>query len=124
MSAVSITDDEVACLSHEDIEAMVRFYDPQRGFGFVQPIDGSPDARLSAEVLADAGYADVLAGDMIFCSIVAGRAYPQVHEIHFLDRNPFGKPAGLPAPVQGGQQKASGEARHADKPPRRWRQAR
>jgi cold shock protein len=111
MNAVPLADDEVTYLSHDDIEAMVRFYDPQKGFGFVQPLDGSSDARLTAEVLIDAGYADVVAGDMIFCSIAAGRGCPQVHKVHFLDRNPFGKTAGLSAPGQGGQQRGGGEGR-------------
>jgi hypothetical protein len=38
MNAVPLADDEVTYLSHDDIEAMVRFYDPQKGFGFVQPL--------------------------------------------------------------------------------------
>jgi hypothetical protein len=62
---------------------------------------------------------------MIFCSIAAGRGCPQVHKVHFLNRNPFGKTVGLSAPGQGGQQRGGGEVRHADKPPRHWpRQAR
>ncbi len=111
--------EEHAYLTHEDTEAMVRFYDPQKGFGFVRPTDGSPDAFLTAEVLADAGYGEAQAGDMIFVSIVTGRRDPRVHEVHFLDRDPYGKAAGFPSAVRGGQ---GGEAtvKRTDEPQRRW----
>ncbi len=59
---------------------------------------------------------------MLFVSIVAGRRHPEVFEVHFLDRNPFGKAAGLPSAVRG---RPGGEAtvRRIDEPQGRWPRA-
>ena len=64
-------------LIHQDIETLVRFYDQDKGFGFVQVTDGLPDAFLVRSTLAQDGYADVQAGDIIFCSIVTGPQDPE-----------------------------------------------
>jgi CspA family cold shock protein len=119
MTDASGRDDEIGYLTHEDVEAMVRFYDPQKGFGFVQVTDGSPDAFLPRAVLAEAGFPDVQAGDVIFCSIVTGRRDPTVHAVHHVDRNPFGKASVFASAIRGGQ---GGEAKvtRTDEPQRRW----
>lgn len=107
-------------LTHQDIETLVRFYDQDKGFGFVQVTDGSPDAFLVRSTLAQGGYADVEAGDIIFCSIVTGPQDPRVQQVHFVDRNPFGRVTEMPSPARGVQ-----EAERSSRPPRnlprRWR---
>jgi CspA family cold shock protein len=100
-------------LTHQDIETLVRFYDQDKGFGFVQVTDGSPDAFLVRSTLAQGGYADVQAGDIIFCSIVTGPQDRRVQEVHYVDRNPFGRVTEMPSPARGIQ-----EGERSGRPPR------
>jgi CspA family cold shock protein len=107
-------------LTHQDIETLVRFYDQDRGFGFVQVADGSPDAFLVRSTLAQGGYADVQTGDIIFCSIVTGSQDPRVQEVYYVDRDPFGRVTEMPSAARGVQ-----EGERSSRPPRnlstRWR---
>ena len=107
-------------LTHQDIETLVRFYDQEKGFGFVQVTDGSPDAFLVRSTLAQSGYADVQAGDIIFCSIVTGPQDPRVQQVHYIDRNPFGCVTEMPISAKGVQ-----EAKRSSRPsrnlPKRWK---
>ena len=40
----------------EKIKATVKWFDPNKGFGFVAPDDGSPDAFLPASAVTAVGY--------------------------------------------------------------------
>lgn len=63
------------------IKAVVRWFDPDKGFGFVTPQDGSPDAFLHASALSRAGLYDIPEGTVIVCTIVPGGKGPQVNDI-------------------------------------------
>lgn len=63
------------------VSAVVRWFDPAKGFGFVTPLDGSPDAFLHASALSRAGLYDIPEGTVIACRIVPGGKGPQVDEI-------------------------------------------
>lgn len=70
-----------------NITAQVKWYNPNKGFGFVQPADGGGDAFLHASVLGQSGFQDVGEGDMMTCDIAPGPRGPQVVAIHNLERS-------------------------------------
>ncbi|WP_207485419.1 cold-shock protein [Arenibaculum pallidiluteum] len=107
----------IGTVTHADVEAMVRFFDPQKGFGFVQVSDGSPDAFLPASVL-DLRQDDLQAGDVIFCSIAVGAKAPEVVAVHYVDRNPYGKAAGYTPGLPGGS--GGAQVRRTEDSQRRW----
>lgn len=69
-----------------DVTAHVKWYNPNKGFGFVQPGDGAGDAFLHASVLGQAGHQDLDEGDVIRCDIAPGPRGPQVVAIHHVER--------------------------------------
>jgi CspA family cold shock protein len=75
-----------------DVTAHVKWYNPNKGFGFVQPGDGAGDAFLHASVLGQAGHQDLGEGDVLRCDIAPGPRGPQVVAIHHVER--VGKPRG------------------------------
>jgi CspA family cold shock protein len=70
-----------------NVTAHVKWYNPNKGFGFVQPADGGGDAFLHASVLGQAGYQDLGEGDVITCDIAPGPRGPQVVAIHNVARS-------------------------------------
>jgi cold shock protein len=70
---------------HSDIEAVVKWFDPRKGFGYIEVSDGSPDAFLHASVIEEAGLRDLSRGTVLFCEIVPGDRGPKVKSIHFVD---------------------------------------
>lgn len=71
--------------SRTNVTAIVKWYNPAKGFGFVQPSDGSPDAFLHATVVEQSGHRDILEGATIVCDLSDGHKGPQVTEIHNVD---------------------------------------
>ncbi|MSO76824.1 MAG: cold-shock protein [Alphaproteobacteria bacterium] len=80
-----------------DVRAVVKWYNPAKGFGFVQPDDGSADAFLHISVVAAAGHSELAEGAEIVCDISEGRKGPQVAAIHAVQPS-----EGRPAPKPGG----------------------
>ncbi len=60
------------------IETTVKWFSTAKGFGFVAPVDGSPEAFLHMGVLEAAGLPAPAAGAMVKCEIGAGKKGPQV----------------------------------------------
>ena len=60
----------------EAVTAVVKWYDPKKGYGFVKPNDGSGDAFLHASVLQAAGHRDILDAAVIECTIAPGDRGP------------------------------------------------
>lgn len=69
-----------------NVRAEVKWYNPNKGFGFVQPSGGGGDAFLHASVLGQAGYQELGEGDMVTCDIASGARGPQVVAIHQVER--------------------------------------
>ena len=65
-----------------NVTAVVKWYNPTKGFGFVQPTDGSADAFLHASVLARAGQESLAEGMTIVCDVADGQRGPQVTALH------------------------------------------
>ena len=84
---------------HEGIRtrAHVKWFNLSKGFGFVAPEDGSPDAFLHVSVLNRIGLHEIGDGAEVLCQIVDGGKGPQV--AHILEVLSEGNPAGQ-RPVQ------------------------
>ncbi|WP_448202509.1 cold-shock protein [Azospirillum sp. sgz302134] len=78
------------------LRATVKWFNASKGFGFVAPEDGSPDAFLHISVLNRIGLHEVGDGAELLCLIVGGGKGPQVAEI--LEVLTEGAPAGSRAP--------------------------
>jgi len=65
-----------------DVSAVVKWYNPTKGFGFVKPDDGAPDAFLHASLVAQSGHQELAQGTILVCDIAAGPRGPQVAAIH------------------------------------------
>lgn len=84
----------------ERVSAVVKWFNPTKGFGFVQPDDGSPDAFLHVSVLEQAGYRDVQDASVVMCEITQGPKGPQVSTIFDIQAPPPGGD-GTGEPVEG-----------------------
>ncbi|MGQ9369559.1 cold-shock protein [Azospirillum sp. ST 5-10] len=72
-------------ITHRNIRATVKWFNPTKGFGFVTPDDGSPDAFLHSTVLQFAGHDALPDGATIVCDLSRGPKGPQVANIHSVD---------------------------------------
>jgi CspA family cold shock protein len=64
--------------SGAQVRANVKWFNPTKGFGFVTPEDGSPDAFLHVSALRQAGFESVPEGAAVVCEIGRGPKGPQV----------------------------------------------
>lgn len=81
-------------------KALVKWFNVTKGFGFVAPVDGSPDAFLHISVLNRAGYQELADGTEILCAISQGPKGPQVTRIVEVV-------GGVPGPVSNGRDRDS-----------------
>lgn len=65
----------------ENVEAVVKWFNTTKGFGFVKLADGTADAFLHASVLSRLGYSDLPQGTRVTCDVAEGRKGLQVAEI-------------------------------------------
>ncbi len=66
----------------KNISATVKFFDEAKGFGFVSPADGSPDAFVHISVLQNTSYQELREGMQINCDLADGDRGQQVVAIH------------------------------------------
>ena len=64
------------------VAAHVKWFAPEKGFGFVTLDDGSGEAFLHASALAEGGYDTLVAGQALVCDVAPGQKGPQVSVIH------------------------------------------
>ncbi|MBF0374245.1 MAG: cold shock domain-containing protein [Alphaproteobacteria bacterium] len=88
------------------VTATVKWFNPSKGFGFVAPTDGTPDAFLHISVIERSGRGDVAEGATVICDLGQGQRGPQVVAIHEVDMTTASaRPAAAPrrdqAPVSG-----------------------
>jgi CspA family cold shock protein len=72
-------------ITHRNIRATVKWYNASKGFGFVTPEDGSPDAFLHSTALQFSGHESLPDGATIVCDLSRGAKGPQVAAIHSID---------------------------------------
>ncbi len=83
-------------ITQRDIRATVKWFNSTKGFGFVTPEDGSPDAFLHSTVLQFSGHDSLDEGATIVCDLSRGPKGPQVATIHSVDLStaaPSSRPA-------------------------------
>ena len=63
------------------VRATVKWYNTTKGFGFVAPADGTPDAFLHVSVLANAGHETIGDGAELMIMVTQGAKGPQVSRV-------------------------------------------
>ena len=72
-------------ITQRNITATVKWYNPDKGFGFVTPEDGSPDAFLHASAVQFSGHDSLPEGTTVVCDLSRGPKGPQVAALHSVD---------------------------------------
>src|SRR3546814_6003941 len=72
---------EAEPITQHDVVVVVKWYNPTKGFGFVQFGDGSPDAFLHVSVVQQSGLDDLPEGTRLICDISDGPKGPQVASV-------------------------------------------
>jgi cold shock protein len=88
------------------VRGVVKWFSPEKGFGFVELSDGSGDAFLHGSVLAQSGINAVQPGDTVEVRVGPGHKGPHITEVLSVD-NSTAKPTTPPrssyrAPTSGG----------------------
>ena len=81
----------------KNVTATVKWFKPEKGFGFVRLADGSGEAFLHASVLAAASLPNPVEGTTLVCDMAQGAKGPQVVAIHSVTP-PEAPPAPRPRP--------------------------
>lgn len=68
-----------------ELKGRIKWFNPEKGFGFVTPADGSSDVFLHISALKDAGLQDAPEGSAIVCEVGQGRKGVQVLRVISLD---------------------------------------
>lgn len=68
----------IAAVPERVVRARVKWFNVEKGFGFVTPLDGLPEAFLHASVLARGGVARLSEGAEVVCAVAATAKGPQV----------------------------------------------
>src|ERR1700760_2926957 len=83
-------------------DATVKWFNPEKGFGFVALSDGSGDAFLHANTLNNAGHSSVSPGASLRVRIGQGQKGRQVSEVISVDESTATPQARSPRPPMGG----------------------
>ena len=75
------------------VRAVVKWFKPERGFGFVELADGSGDAFLHASVLERSGVTTLQTGETLELRVAPGQKGPQVTEVISVDSSTAAPPA-------------------------------
>ncbi len=88
-------------VTQSNVTATVKWFNVSKGFGFVAPSDGTPDAFLHISALERAGLSQVAEGTTLVCDLGAGNRGPQVVTVHSVDSS-TAAPRAPRAPMGGG----------------------
>jgi len=91
------------------VGAVVKWFKPEKGFGFVELSDGSGDAFLHATVLGRSGVTAVQPGDTLEVRVAQGQRGPQVTEVLSVDTSTGTAMAASRPPRAGGFRPPPGE---------------
>jgi cold shock protein len=68
-----------------NVSLAVKWFNPDKGFGFASRTDGGPDVFLHASALASSGLTTISDGTTLICDLGQGPKGPQVVAIHEID---------------------------------------
>ena len=85
----------------KNITATVKFFDEAKGFGFVSPADGSPDAFIHISVIQNTSYTEFVEGMRIVCDLTEGDRGPQVSAIYEPEEGADAGPSGMDVEIEG-----------------------
>lgn len=74
-------------VTQANVTATVKWFNATKGFGFVAPSDGTPDAFLHISALERAGMSQINEGATITCDLGVGNRGPQVVMVHDVDNS-------------------------------------
>jgi CspA family cold shock protein len=80
------------------VQAVVKWFNPEKGFGFVELSDGAGDAFLHASVLGRSGITTVQPGETLEIRVAPGQRGPQVTEVISVDSSTATPAASRPRP--------------------------
>lgn len=100
-------------VTHENIEAKVKWFDPEKGFGFASPADGSGDVFLHISSIGPQDPQDLQPGATIICDLGEGRRGLQVVSVHEIDAS-----TATPAAPRGAGGPGGGGRPFSPRPPR------
>ncbi|MBI4185051.1 MAG: cold shock domain-containing protein [Proteobacteria bacterium] len=101
--------------SAQTVRGTVKWFNPDKGYGFVQPGDGSADVFLHISTVKQAGFNDAPKASTIVCEVVQAAKGRQVSRIVELDTSTAeATPPRRPRPEGGHGFRAGGP-----RPPRR-----
>ena len=83
-------------ITQSNARATVKWFNPTKGFGFVTPEDGSPDAFLHISAVQAAGHDALPEGATIICDLSHGPKGPQVASISSVDTSTANSGGGRP----------------------------
>lgn len=83
----------MAVRSGPELDAVVKWFNPEKGFGFVELHDGSGDAFLHIRAVEAAGYSELQPGTRLTVRTAQGQKGPQVTEITSVDTSTAQAPA-------------------------------
>lgn len=72
-------------VTHENIEAKIKWFDPEKGFGFASPADGSGDVFVHVSAIGPLDPQDLQPGATIIADLGEGRRGLQVVAVHEID---------------------------------------
>ena len=72
-------------VTHENIEAKIKWFDPEKGFGFASPADGSGDVFVHVSSIGPLDPQDLQPGATIVADLGEGRRGLQVVAVHEID---------------------------------------
>lgn len=72
-------------VTHENIEAKIKWFDPEKGFGFASPADGSADVFVHVSSIGPLDPQDLQPGATIVADLGEGRRGLQVVAVHEID---------------------------------------
>lgn len=71
--------------SGTELRGTIKWFNPDKGYGFVSPADGSQDVFLHVSALKQAGLQDAPEGSAIHCEVGQGKKGMQVLRVIALD---------------------------------------